>query len=270
MKNVKVRYNYLPKDSKPSEGILFEGIEDIKAIKTELRRSEESVQKKIAKSGEPAYRLDHILNGFQPIEKSISVLACSKASLDDDRNPIAFLRECSNLFLTTLITDLSKDRKVFMNKNGGLTPVEDTLTIVEESDFDGFNKKEIYYIREGSKVINLENGVELERNAVKFMEDRFSYTKKSYSVPYSYISEMSLLSQYQLSYILKKFKDIGGEYVYVYTSGQNYEQMYEYSKEAIKVGLTNFIFEFNCGQDDNIRKFISWITGLDKTNIEIL
>lgn len=258
MKKAKVKYPY---SEDLSEGILFESIDDIKIIEKELKKSEESVIKKFAMSGEPSSRLDHIINGFKPLEQVIASHACLKSSINED-NPIFYLRQASTLYLKTLVSTLKSGYKMFMNVNGGLCPCDDYLEIVETSEFKEFYNKPKTYLLKGSKVINLENDFELERDAVDYMYKRFD--------KFSYITELSLISKFHLKRILKSFFDNGGEFVYVYTTGRNIEQMYMYSECAITQGLKKFIFHFNCGEDSEIKKFIKWLKSKKGINVELI
>ena len=63
----------------------------------------------------------------------------------------------------------------------------------------------------------------------------------------------------QLKDAFEKFKEAGGQIVYVYTTGRDNAQMYKYSELAIQAGLTNFAFQFSAGIDDEIIKFIEWL-----------
>ena len=45
----------------------------------------------------------------------------------------SFIRPALKMYKDTLLSMLEKDEQVFMNPNGGLCPVEGTLTIIEDS-----------------------------------------------------------------------------------------------------------------------------------------
>jgi len=260
MKKVKVRYiNLGIENDEVVEGILFEDISDIKLIRKELDRAERGVMVKFIKSGETENRLDHIISGFRPLEKSIAKLAITYSNTRQ-QNPIYLLGECSEMYLKTLTSQLIKGEQMFMNAVGGLCPVEGSLEIVEMEDFTEFPNPPKYYISNNSEVINLENDFELEKTACEYMNKNFK--------GYSYITDMKSYSDRDFEGVFKKFKEQGGTKVYVYTTGIDHEQMYEYSKHALKAGLKDFIFDFNCGMDDKITTFVEWLE--QRGNVKLL
>ncbi|HSE99778.1 MAG TPA: hypothetical protein VLA48_02690 [Nitrososphaeraceae archaeon] len=260
MKKVKVKYIHT---GDIDEGILFESLDDVKYIKEALKKAENGVITKFAKSGESAERLDHIIGGFKPLEKAIASLSCL-TKLTHDINPIYSLGNSSGIYLKSLTSQLMQGREVFQNKNGGLCPVEFSLEVLEvlEDNLSKIEDDPTYSIRENSKVINLENDWYLESKALDYMNKRFgNYT-------YSYIKDLKTTSEASYKYIFKKFKEQGGEYIYVYTTGIDVEQMYEYSFHALDANLTKFIFDFNRGLDKNIQKFIDWLS--ERAEVEVI
>jgi len=214
---------------------------------------------KFITSGEGSNRYDHVLGGLRPTEKPLAQLAVAYGSLHE-KNPIYMLPIAKEMALNSVReTLISTCGPVFMNSNGGFTPTmnknkdgewEDYLEIVEERKFDTFEHKVKYWIRPGTKYMNLENDWELEKDAVEWLRNN--------DKNYSYITELSTLHlRYQLPHLMKEFVDNGGTHIYVYTTGQNFMQMYDYSKVAIRAGIKNFVFDFNSGMDNNINEFIA-------------
>lgn len=259
MKKAKVIYKHISEDS-ICEGIILESMEDIKHLQKMLDKAETGVINKCVKSGESPSRYDHVIYGMRPIEKAIASLA-NVYSISKENNMLYNLPHASIAFLNTAMSIVLRGEKVFMNKNGGMTPM-DTLEIIEEEEideiYDGYIK---YYIGKNSKVINLENDFQLERTARDYMRGSFKNS-------YSYILELSTIGEIMLKNIFKKFKEQGGEVVYVYTTGQNVQQMYDYSKTALEVGLNNFIFDFNVGTNEEINKFVETLKS--KAEVEII
>lgn len=272
MKNVKVKYLYLKNKSEEdstAEGVLIESLEDVEVLAAEFERAENRVITKFVTSGEGPNRYDHVLFGLRPTEKPLATLAVVYGGLQE-KNPIYMLPIAKEMALNSVRSTLISSGPVFMNANGGFTPTmnknnegewEDYLEIIEEREFDTFENKVKYRIDKNTKYLNLENDWELERDAVKWLRDNDSN--------YSYITELSTLHLvYQLPSLMKEFVENGGTHIYVYTTGQNHKQMYDYSKVAIKAGIKNFVFDFNSGMDDNINEFIAWLK--PKANVEVL
>jgi hypothetical protein len=255
----KVRVKYIMQNAEAT-GLLLEA-SDLKVLSAKLKESELGVMKKFIKSGESVGRLDHIVYGFQPIEKAIALLACTKANVLGT-NPIYMLGDCSEAFLNTALTMIARQGSVFMNSSGGLCPVDGTLEILEVlEETNDFEKQVKFWMGKNSKVINLENDFEIERASREYMRNRFGEN-------YAYIVDMKALPEREFIKIFTNFVEEGGKYVYVYTTGIDVEQMYEYSKYALQSGLRDFIFDFNCGIDKNIQKFIDWLS--ERANVEII
>jgi len=269
MKRVKVKYLYL-NDDNISEGILIENLDDVKTLEAEYGRAENRVITKFVNSGESSNRYDHVLGGLRPTERPLAQLAVAYGSIHE-KNPIYMLPIAKEMALNSVRSSLLRlDCPVFMNKNGGFCPtmnknkdgeLEDYLEIVEEKEFESFDHQVRYYMRKNTKYLNLENDWELERDAVKWLETK--------DRNFSYITELSTLTlDWQLPKLIKEFIDNGGTHIYVYTTGQNYKQMYDYSKTAIKAGIENFVFDFNSGMDEHINEFITWLKS--RANVEVL
>lgn len=256
MKKVKVEYIL---GGAISDGVLFETLNDALLVRKELDKAEHGVMVKFVKSKESDDRIGHIVNGFQPLEKSIATLAMTYGATTNTK-AIYNLGRSANVYMDTLISMLGNGRTVFMNPAGGLCPVQGTLKILESEDIEVFPTEAKYYIGKNSKVINLENDFELENEATDYMRTNFK--------SYSYIKDMKVLTDTQFLNIFNEFVAQGGDTVYVYTTGVDYEQMYEYSRYALQSGLKNFIFDFNSGIGKDINRFIDWLS--ERANVKIL
>jgi hypothetical protein len=139
------------------------------------------------------------------------------------QDSVYLLDGCSQTYIDSLSKQLIQGRQVFQNKAGGLCPVEGSLEIFEvlEDNVQTIDDNPVYRIKEGSKVINLENDWEVEDASFKYMNERFGRFN------YSYITDLKTLHDRQYKEIFNKFIKQGGEYVYVYTTGSDVEQMYE-------------------------------------------
>lgn len=260
MKKVKVKYI---NQNSVDEGILFESLDDVKYLDKPLKRAEKGVLTKFVKSGESMDRLDHVIPGFKPLEKAIACLAVTNSNFFG-LDAVYLLPNSSKTYIDSLTSMLVRGYQVFQNRSGGLCPVEGTLEILEviEDYLTEIKEDASYKIAENSKVINLENDWELENKSVDYMNERFTPWS------YSYIKDLKTVTESQYKRIFKKFKEQGGEYVYVYTTGIDVEQMYEYSIHALDAGLSKFIFDFNKGLDKEINKFIDWLS--QRAEVEVL
>jgi hypothetical protein len=117
-----------------------------------------------------------------------------------------------------------------------------------------------YVINEGTKYINLENDPELEQHAIDYLE--------RVDQNYSYITNLASHDYHSLVEIFGEFLKAGGDTVYVFTTGMNVEQMYEYESAARHAGIRKFEFEFNSGINNDIQKFIDYLKPL--ANVKIL
>lgn len=269
MKNVTVKYVQLL-DQPTADGVLIETLEDIKLLEQEYNRAEERVIKKFVTSGEPSRRYDHVISGLRPTEQPLAILAVAYGTMHE-KNPIYMLPSAKAAALKTATSTLLRQGAVFMNEKGSFTPImsenretgepENYLEIIEERDFDNFEHKVRHRIQDGTKYLNLENDWELERAAIKWLEQK--------DRKFSYITELSTLHlEYELPRMFEQFVEKGGTHIYVYTTGQNYAQMYDYSKVAIRAGIKDFVFDFNAGMDMNINEFVDWLK--QRANVEIL
>ena len=102
-----------------------------------------------------------------------------------------------------------------------------------------------YEIKENTKYINLENDAELEKHTLKHF--------KEVDPNYSYVCNLRSFSQAELIKIFKEFKANGGETAYLYTTGFDVDQVFEYSYALQEAGITKIDFEFNSGITDKLQ-----------------
>jgi len=266
----KATVKYVQCKGEVAEGIIFDSITDIKLLSPSLKQAEVSVLRKFVKSGESPSRLNHIVSGFSPLEYCISSLAMAKSQFNKNDNPLYLLGESSEVYLAQIVALIMRYGCVFMNDKGGLCPMFDKdggnyLEVLESEVITEYPKRSWlnYKIGENTKYIVLENDCELERKAIDYLEtvDRWNY---------SYVKELIMFDEDNLKLVFDKFVKAGGKVVYVYTTGINNEQMYQYSTSAISSGIKKFEFYFNSGMDNNIRAFVSWLSGKDGISVKVL
>jgi len=141
---------------------------------------------------------------------------------------------------------------IIANQRGEYFPIFDVMgiEIVEIKEYT-FNKSQYVNIKENTKIINLENDLYLEQVAINFMRER--------DPNYSTIRKLKKFNFLELCDIFERFKENGGEVAYIYTTGIDTEQMYEYTNALIVAGVKTVIFQFNVGIDNRIQIFLDTI-----------
>lgn len=138
---------------------------------------------------------------------------------------------------------------VVVNHRGGYFPVYDSLEIeiVEMKEYIQ-DKTQYVDIPFDTIIMNLENDLDLEPQAIKYME--------KHDPNYSSIRKLRSFSQQDLVLIFTKFKDNGGEVAYIYTTGTDVSQMRTYTRALMVAGINKIRFEFNAGITPEIKEFI--------------
>lgn len=126
--------------------------------------------------------------------------------------------------------------------------------------WDGNLPLETHVINDKTQYINLENDPHLEEHTRQYLGQR--------DPKFSYILNLGGYSKDALVQVFTEFKAKGGKTVYVYTTGMNVPQMYEYFDAAQKAGLHDFEFHFNAFITDRIQGFIEHIK--TRANVTIL
>ena len=145
---------------------------------------------------------------------------------------------------------------VVINKRGGYFPCIESMDIkildIKEYIHD---KRKYVNIPNNTKTINLENDLHLEKLAISYM--------KSIDPNYSSITKLREFDFLELVEIFKVFIKNGGQTAYIYTTGIDTEQMYEYTNALIVAGVQNVHFEFNSGINNKIQLFLDTIQFCD-------
>ena len=142
---------------------------------------------------------------------------------------------------------IGKGHQILVNVVGGYCIWNDSYHRLVREGVE-VKVKETVHIPSGSRYINLENDGILEERVVEYLGEK--------DENYSYVLNLRDKSVDELDEIFVQFVREGGEVVYVYTTGSDVNQMYEYSESAIRCGIKRFEFEFNAGMDYDIIKFL--------------
>ena len=143
--------------------------------------------------------------------------------------------------IKNMLDSVQAGETLLVNSVGGYCPfTEGYHKIIEESEYVAIRKR-TYVINKNTKYINLENDPELEEHTIKYLT--------SIDPNYSYICELRNYNIEELVEIFKDFQDNGGDTVYVYTTGMDVPQMYDYTEAIVQSGIKKVEFEFNAGYD---------------------
>jgi len=248
------------KNDETYTGYIASSVKDIEIIRKEYTDACERIMQKFVLSNESSNRYGHVIGGLPKYEKSIAIMAVSFGAIHE-KNPIYMLDFCVQKIIAGMIRSIAR-HEIFINSEGGYRHFNfsDEIEILSEEDVDSFERTTKHYIRKNTKFINFENDWELERSAVNRLE--------ALDKNFSYITELRLISKQEFSRILDKFKENGGDSVYVYTTGMDVKQMYQYSTDCLKKRISNFVFEFNSGLDDEITEFLEWLA--KRANVKTL
>lgn len=232
--------------AKVSDGFLYENffilrtLEDVVEYAEHVGKALSEQITTMLKSGVPKDRWDHLMKK----DDAGGVLSHAWAKCYvEGKNPL--IESCYLLDnkIKTFMGAILKGRIILVNKVGGYRYMVEDYTIIKEWVY---TPDKTYRIVEGSKYINLENDAELEVVVKDYLKSK---------TPYSYILNLRDFSKDSLIDVFDEFKEQGGEVVYVYTTGTDIPQMYEYMEAALKVGLRSFEFEFNSGMSPEILEF---------------
>lgn len=256
MKKATVKFTKV--DNKIAEGYLVETIDDVLTVKKFAEQRAEGLMRKFSLSGESSNRLDHMLHGVHPLEKAFGRLAIAYG-LTQETNALFCIPNAMQQYISTLSHFVVKGETAFINKDFGIVGVKDYLEIVEAEPVDNIEYATRFVCPDGTKVIVLENDWEIPNESFRM----FAKIDGKASM----ILELGLVPDIRLKQMLETFKNKGGDTVFVYTTGMGLEQMYNYSKIAISVGLTNFIFKFSISQSDGVKGFISHLSKWAKVKV---
>lgn len=220
------------------ENIILSSLEDILEYQQLLTRNTVDTFSYVAKNNIPVDRWDHYgSNGDYGNSFNLTIQTCKLSG----GRPVLEFDKITNSKCLNMSKIINMGRDVVVNKNGGYCDFCPTRHEILEycGDFKSSTNKAAV-IKENTKYINLENDPVLERHSKDFLNKVDSN--------YSYVLRLCEFSKDELISVFKDFKSKGGEVVYVYTTGSNVSQMWEYCNAVIAAGLKNIVFEFNAGE----------------------
>jgi len=202
--------------------------------------SEQCVQHftKIVKSDIPQEKWDHCLGGSQGASIFGHAVMQSKFN---QKNPIYNLDSAIHRKYNAFANFLAKGQPILINKAGGYCPFidgEHELVYQKPYSLDE-EKHQNIVIKKQTKYINLENDPILESHTISYLS--------KIDPNYSHITNLRSFDIEELIEAFIRFKDNGGTTVYIYTTGTDIEQMYNYSEAICRAQLAHVEFEFNAG-----------------------
>lgn len=215
------------------EWILLNNMDELYEYAMSLRHKVISYTQRLLKSGAPVSRWDHMIT--QTEEGAILKAVVNKTSALGGR-PIVEMGSLLTQKIQSMMNHIKNNQPVLVNEVGGYCVLHDSWEIISEKEFFPLSVK-TYVINENTKYINIENDEILEKVAEKYL---LSIDKN-----FSYILNLHSFTKNELLDVFNQFKDNGGQALYVYTSGINIPQMYEYIDAAAKAQINIIEIEFN-------------------------
>ena len=219
--------------------LMLDSIEDVIEYSGTLCKGVENTLKRLISSKVDISRWDHMVGRNDP--DGVMGAAITKSWIIGT-NPIYEVGPIADQKIKNMLNSVQAGETILVNSVGGYCPfTEGYHKIIEESEYVSVRER-TYVINKNTKYINLENDPKLEEHTIEYLT--------SIDPNYSYICELREYDVDELVKIFKEFQDNGGDTVYVYTTGINVVQMFEYSDAIIQSGIKKVEFEFNAGYDE--------------------
>lgn len=141
---------------------------------------------------------------------------------------------------------------ILVNPAGGFCPcVEGYHTILDVTEYvQDYSDSAV--IKDDTRYINLENDPELEQHTIDYLS--------KWDPNFSYIVNLRKFSTDELTDLFIEFKKKGGNTVYVYTTGMDTEQMFEYTDAMIRAYISDVEFEFTTEITDEHKELFDALT----------
>lgn len=208
----------------------------------------------LLKTKEPMGRWDHLIrsNNFG----SVLAMAVTKTGMNGG-NTLFELAKVYDKKLFTMMKYIIDGRVIMINNVGGYCFVSTDANV---EYITKPSKKIDYFIAKNPNYINLENDPFLEDYTVNYFQrnnQSLSHVLNSFS-----------LTKDELKEILTEFKSKGGIGVWQYTTAMDIDQLYMFIDTGIKVGLTEFIMNFNAGSNQDIVDLIDHYNKISNIKFE--
>lgn len=213
------------------------------------------------KSRLPINKFDHMIPYGGTVEASIMRMALVRSQHNDvdvdERGYSVFNNPIYQIFPAAKEKEffirkaMEEFGQILVNKSGGFMPLDKSKYIIlEEKEAEIYHAAPDDELNEGNKWIVLENDYSLPVESRKFLEKM--------DPNFSIVFDLRGHTTERLIKTFEYFKKNGGEVVFVYTTGLDVEQMYEYVKCMKIADLNTLKFHFNTGRNPDIDKFLEW------------
>jgi len=233
-----------------SDCLLIQSLEDLDKIHEDTKAEAEEEMVKAITSKTRVDRWDHLFQGAGQ-GRALMRGGVYKA-ITQGGHPITFASGLLAQRHGSMSKMINNGQAIVINRMGGYFPLNGDRTVILKSE--PYIKPGIeshIHLKTDTKILNLENDPELESHAVAYME--------KIDPNYSYVTRLDKFSGPQLLSVITRFKELGGEVVYIYTTGMNVPQMRDYSQAIIESGLKKVIFEFNSGINTEIEEIVEYL-----------
>lgn len=166
-------------------------------------------------------------------------------------NPLFEIDGLVQTKLINMMKLINAGEKVIVNKNGGYCNLSPKLHTVLSISDHADEAEETVFIKNNTAYINLENDPVLEKRTIQYLSEK--------DPNFSYVLRLRDHDVSALTEIFKKFKINGGRVVYVYTTGIDINQMYEYSDAMIAAGIKEIELELNAGKTNEHDEVIAYL-----------
>lgn len=244
-------------DNTPLECLLLSTYEDVLEYQQLLANNTSNTFSYVLNRSIPIDRWDHY--GFDGNFGNSFNMTIHKAKLFGGR-PILMFDGVTNEKCVAILKAIQSGEQVVVKRNGGwCTVMEDLHKILEVSEFTGSSAKKSV-INKNTTYLNLENDPELEKRTKEYL------TKDP---NFSYVLCLREFTDKQLKNVFAEFLYNGGKIVYVYTTGSDTVQMWEYCKQIVESGIKQVEFEFNSGIEEEHNLIIDYLRSKN-VNVEIV
>lgn len=228
--------------------LMLSNIDDILEYSETLSIGVANTLRRILASNVNIDRWDHMVGRNDP--DGVMGGAINAANIKGT-NPIYEVGPLVDSKIANMLKYVAKGEIILVNSNGGYCPfTENYHEIIEESEHVAV-REQTHVINKDTKYINLENDPVLEKHTIEYLG--------TVDPNYSHVCQLRNYTIEELTNVFNEFQANGGDTVYVYTTGMDIPQMYEYSDAIIQSGLIKVELELNAGHEqehDDVIKYL--------------
>lgn len=254
-----------------AEYILIENEDDLTEYENLLTNAAGEQIRKCLTSPLFPDKVDHML-GARDMGTQLLAVAHIEASAhqlthekpDILNNPLYRIETAAAAKIAAFRRALGRDHHILVGSAGGyMFHMPGRTEILETYDKRPESGAPKPFVRPGNKIIVLENDWTIPSESRAFLDRRSGGWTN-----WSNIVGLRDYTHEQLVELLRQFKTDGGEEVFVYTTGADVPQMFDYTDALIEAGLTKLILYFVDGATDKHADYFKKFRPV--LNIEVL